>query len=258
MPKKPPATAKATLPDFELAELRGFDPAAFDTNPKRSTARFILVLAAVFNDLKGAFYVVERLRAAKPIADQTLASRGQLAGMAMQNARVICGILHELMEAIREHKSIVESSEFQEIVARLPGAQRDAWTRVKRVALEEDKTLPVTTDAGLLLFIRNKLGFHYDDKVLAKGYRDFFADASKPLHDAAIVSDGDRMETTRFYFADAAIEESLSSWTEVSAKQLPDRISNISRDVNMALKFIVMAYIKKVAKPSRYEPGATK
>jgi hypothetical protein len=92
------------------------------------------------------------------------------------------------------------------------------------------------------------------DKVLAKGYREFFADTSKPFHERAVVSDGDSMEATRFYFADAAMEQGMHSLTGLSAQSLHLRISDVSRNVNFALKFIVVAYIKKIATLSRYNP----
>jgi hypothetical protein len=81
MTKTPPPA----LPDFELAELRGFDPKAL--NPNLPMSCFILLLAAVFNDLKGALYVVARLRDARRVADRNLAWRGQLVGMQIQNTR---------------------------------------------------------------------------------------------------------------------------------------------------------------------------
>jgi hypothetical protein len=197
------------LPDFELAELRGFDPKALD--PNQPMGRFILLLAAIFNDLKGALYVVERLRAAAPLAKPNLAWLGQVVGMQIQNKRIVGGILHELMNAIEGNKGVVGSSEFVALVAGLKGPPRAAWTRVKRIALAEDRTPNQSEAASQILHkIRNKVAFHYDTKIIAQGYQAFFADQTQQYRDKAILSDGDRMESTRFYFADGAMEASLN------------------------------------------------
>lgn len=242
-----------TLQDFDLAPLDGFDPAALDTS--LPIGCFILLLAAVFNDLKAAWYIVERLRYAGPIADRHLVCRGQVAGMGIQTSRLIAGILHELMQQIAKHGDVVDSSEFRTLVARLPRPQRAAWNQVQQVARQQDGTLNVTSaDAKLLLLIRNNFAFHYGAKAFAEGYRRFFADSTQAFGDRALLSDGESMEATRFYFADAAMEEGLRSLTRLSYKDLQRKLSVMSAKVNIALKFIVTRYIGDVAKVSRYSP----
>ena len=218
-------------------------------------ARFILILAAVFNDLKGAWYVVERLRDAQPMVDKSHAWRGQHTGMGLQNVRLIAGILHELMNVIDKHREVVDSSDFQHIVALLPAGLRTAWRRVRRIALKEDRQPNATSaDSQLLLRIRNNVAFHYDPTATAKSYAAFFARPTLPFRDKAVLSDGDSMEASRFYFADAMMEEGLRFATGLSNVDLQRKLSAISRDVNFALKFIVVRYITENAKLSRYAP----
>ena len=169
-------STKPTLPDFDLARLRGFDPAVLQTD----LGNFILLLAAVFNDLKGVAYVVERLRDAAPIANQDLAWRGQVSGMWTQTTRVMAGILYELMVVIKEHEEIVDSPEFRKLVAGLPSQWRSAWNRVQRIARSQDRVPNVTgADSQLLVRLRNTVGFHYSAKVVAKGYREHFSNRTK-------------------------------------------------------------------------------
>jgi|HubBroStandDraft_1064217.scaffolds.fasta_scaffold37267_2 hypothetical protein len=247
---KPTAPSPA-LPDFDLAEARGFDPSALDT--RLPLVRFILVLAGAFNDMKGVIYAAARLQEVAPIAREKVSWTGQLAGMQIQTIRLLAGILHELMNMIDKEGAVVDSSEFNAIVARLPAPQRRAWTQVARIARREDGA-PTAASSGshLLCLIRNNLAFHYGTKVIAKGYGEFFADPTLKFRDKAVVSDGRNMEETRFYFADAAMEQGLKSLTGLSLHDLQGRLNSVGEAMNLALKHIVMAYIAKVATPSRY------
>ena len=53
----------------------------------------------------------------------------------------------------------------------------------------------------MLFFLRNKIGYHYDAKELARGYKAAFGQSKPPY-----LSRGSSMKSTRFYFADAAAE----------------------------------------------------
>jgi hypothetical protein len=244
-------TTPTTLPDFDLAPLQGFDPAALDTT--QPLPRFILVLATVFNDLKSAWYLVERVRDAGAVAAGKLAWRGQVAGMRGHLTRTIAGILHELMVYLDKHQDVLALPEFAQLLGKLDRPARAAWDEVAKVAASSYAgQTPVTSDAKLLLFIRNNLGFHYGGKRLAQGFREFFQDTSIELHERAVVSLGDSMEETRFYFADAAVEEGLTVATGLSTKDLDKRLSDIAANVNHALRFLVGTYISTSATLTPY------
>jgi hypothetical protein len=192
--------------------------------------------------------VIERLRDGFSKAGTRLDWRGQLSGMVGQTARILAGILRELMDAIREHYDLVDSAEFARLLGRLPVASRTAWHRVRMTALGG---VAPGSDADLLLLvkIRGALAFHYSEKALVKGYERFFVtERAEENHDRAVVSDGDRMEATRFYFADAAIEAGLHELTELNADQLQRRLTVLAQHTNNALKHIVIAYLSTKAK----------
>jgi len=62
------------------------------------------------------------------------------------------------------------------------------------------------------------------------------------------------MEESRFYFADAAVEEALTVATGMTSTDLEKRLSAIASNVNHALRFIVSTYIGEVAKIAPYLP----
>ena len=109
-------------------------------------------------------------------------------------------------------------------------------------------------DLQLLLRIRNDLAFHYSPKVLPRAYQATFADPTQRYRDRAVLSDGESMEATRFYFADAAMEEGLRVATGLDMATLQRTLSGITDHVNKALKFIVTRYIRESARLSPYSP----
>ena len=102
----------------------------------------------------------------------------------------------------------------------------------------------------MLLLVRNNVAFHYSAKILARGYREHFADASRPHSNRALFSDGRAMEDTRFFFADAAAEQGLASPIVTADEGLTktetvlQRTAELAAQVNLALKPIVMACIR--------------
>jgi hypothetical protein len=149
---------------------------------------------------------------------------------------------------------VVESAEFKGLIGRLKGPPLTAWKRVEHIATGSSGH-GSDPDSMLLLLVRNNLAFHYGAKVLARGYASYFADRAQRFHEHAVVSDGENMEQTRFYFADAAIEQALCAATKIATlDELQKRRSSIAEDVDFALKFLVMAHIREVAKLAPYTP----
>jgi len=247
-----PKPKSSHIPDFDLGELQGFDPKALDLTD--DVARFILVLAVVFNDMKGGWYAVARLQLAASLATGSLEAQGQVAGFVNQTMRIMFGVLCELTVLIRAHSGVIDSPEFQSLLTGLPKHSREAWDKVRRNAQDKDDETRGKTDEELILVkIRGGLAFHYSENLIQQSYVKFFAKSTELYHDKAMVSDGGTMEATRFYFADAAMEEGLRSQSSRSIAELSAFISELGKQVNLALKLIVMAYIKKIATLAPYK-----
>src|SRR5437016_7670193 len=91
-------------PDFDLAELEGFDSRVL-LNGENSADAFVVALAVAFNDLKDENWFRQRLEECKPKEPKIEPESGQWWGMAIHFTRHVAGILHELMEAIRAARS---------------------------------------------------------------------------------------------------------------------------------------------------------
>ena len=91
--------------------------------------------------------------------------------------------------------------------------------------------------------IRHNLAAHYyQPKVLFRGYQNFFFERQKDsFNESAIASFGDRVEETRFYFADAAAQMAQMKLdpSEERIKELRTAVLAMFR----ALRFVIEAYM---------------
>jgi hypothetical protein len=253
----------SAFPRFTLAAMRGIDPKAINT--ETPLGRLILVLAVAFNDLKGIMLFHGLLRGeARLQAGESLSSSSQYAGLVQQIARFMAGMVHELMVELKEDQTAaIESPEFQRIIQNLTYQARGSWQALLQVARGEEKTDTPASDAtqepadlsyaDMLVRIRNSVAFHYSAKALARGYREHFADASRPHSTRAVFSDGRSMEDTRFFFADAAAIQAVGSVTGLTSQTVLNRTAQLAGTINLALKPIVTAYVRSFS-PRPY-PG---
>ena len=251
------------LPDFNLAPLLGADPRkVLPLDEKAELGRFMLGLAAAFNDLKGGAYLAEQMLKRHSLLDSSndLRVRGQFTGMQDQVFRLITAIIHELLKLIASHKDIVKGALFDRYVSRIDRESRAAWKRVVEVALGEDKK-ENRGDAlsQMLVKIRNKLAFHYDVKVLAKGYeKHFFGSDRNVTNERAVVSDGNNFIETRFYYVDAAYVSAIESAFGVSRDTFLKQLDSFAREVNRSLKTLIVEYLRSCDSGiCRYQPESS-
>ena len=234
------------FPHFRLASMEGVDPAAIDaTSP---LGRLILVLAVAFNDLKGIIVFSRFLRGeARLETGEMLSSRGQYIGLAMQMARFMAGVVHELMVELKEELKTIESEAFRKILEALTPQASKSWQAMLAVARGDNPSSKADSYSHMLLLVRNSVAFHYSGKALGRGYREHFDDTSRPHSTRAVFSDGTSMEDTRFFFADAATEQTLASVTGLTRELVLHRTAELAGTINLALKPIVVAYLRSAA-----------
>jgi len=187
----------------ELADPEIFTPEVFvgDERFPQSVCDFMLALALVFNDFKDLFASQEMMQGIAPGDGPPTAARGMFGGLHVHWVRLLAGVIHELTELIAKNKTVIDSAAFRKILKRLPRTAREMWASVVASATSSG---PRGDRFGrLVYYTRMKVGFHYDTKEIARGYRNRFLPASS---DPPYISRGKNMAATRFYFADAAAE----------------------------------------------------
>jgi hypothetical protein len=97
-------------------------------------------------------------------------------------------------------------------------------------------------------------------KALTKAYRAFFIDAPPgEYNQRAAFSVGDSMEGTRFYFSDASIRQGFDTLLRIDHAEFDRRITKLANDVNFALRFLIVSYLRKrCGKVLAYAPAPKK
>jgi len=194
-------------------ELKWINPNKLITqNRYDETEGFFLGLGVVFNDLKGLIFLEKILMEMyeKPKEGKATCHNGDYCGILVQIKKLIAGTINEFFIFLKNSTDIFEGSEFKQILARLPKEDISFWKAM--IAASQDNLLSITDFLKSIIKIRNNLAFHYyqSGKALRQGYLSrFFAKWKNETNEFAYYSMGNNIETTRFYFSDAAVEESL-------------------------------------------------
>jgi hypothetical protein len=205
------------------------------------------------DDVKGAVLIHERIVEASKkvdIATHGLAQFGQISGVIHQSTRLLAGIIRELLEVVGAYKALIASQAFKGLTKGWPRDAAKAWQVVVATAGDGKARQGADDDLALLVKVRASFGFHYGPKSLAKGFRAFFLDSPPgDYNHAAAFSEGENMEGTRFYFADASVEKGFETLLGIERTVFERRLFELAKHVSIALNSIVIAYLKKHCGP---------
>jgi hypothetical protein len=239
-----PTAAAQGCPDFELAPLVAYDPKLLCANSEHASAdAFVLALALAFNDMKGIQWLIIQLDKCTPETVQVSAENGQWHGMRIQTTRLTLLVLHELLKAIRtaQDNGICDDPCFTTTMGRLDPRYVADWRELLELANET----PGDSDIRRYIEqVRHNFSAHYyQPKALAGGYRTFFLDRPvDQFNEHAFASFGRRVEATRFYFADAAVQMGQKLLDPSDALVAETRIWVLR--MFQALRFLIEGYLR--------------
>ena len=174
---------------------------------------FFVGLGVIFNDLKGLILFEKILldHYEKPENDEISSHAGSYGGVLVQTQKLFAGTINEFFIFLKKSAEVFEDQEFKEVFEKLAKSDQSLWRDI--IAVANGEMLDATDFLKTLVKIRSNVAFHYDHskKILRNAYVSrFFGETHDNKTDHAYFSIGNTIETTRFYFADAAVEESLS------------------------------------------------
>jgi hypothetical protein len=224
-----------------LVALESFDARAFqpDESTPRSVCAFVLTLAAIHNDFKD-IVISERIleKDPPPQPEAETPSWGEHNGIRAHLLRLMGGLFHELLQVVQANEEILPHPSLARAVKHMSAPEREAWDAIVAVALEHETTEPLSK---ALLFIRNKVAFHYDCKEILKGYELRFGAGGRPY-----LSRGDMLLSSRFYFADAAAQTYFFKCAEdATVRRQFGAESPLMQQVNLALHEIVLQFVQQ-------------
>ncbi|HEU4501767.1 MAG TPA: hypothetical protein VFR82_08960 [Nitrospira sp.] len=237
----------------ELADLETFDPDAFvgDDAVPQSVCNFVLSLALIFNDLRDLYYANFLVGGCKPTGSVLKNKQwGYYSGLYLHIVRLILSAIHELLNLIEKQRADMDHPIFADVLKALPKDKRKEWFDVVGIAL--GKSSADSRLEKLLLRIRNNVSFHYDAKALYGGFRHHFL-VHQP-EERAYVSRGNTVQSTRFYFADAAVDGLLNEISGTNGPDLAASFEKLIDGVYQPVMLIISGFIQKRGCAFRQEP----
>jgi hypothetical protein len=197
-----------------MGELKKIDPVKIVGDSPDDFEDFFLVLAVIYNDLKGLVQLNRDFNICHPMPeDQTLSSEiGEYNGATTQLYKILAGLINEFLIFLEGHEKVYQNPQFKLILLRLDKSVREQWADILDAAFKRTvKKGNKKTFGYKLMLIRNNVAFHYhqSDKVMRQSYKEFFSDQGKFGTDFAYYMDGGDMQRTRFFYADAAVQRYL-------------------------------------------------
>lgn len=228
-----------------LVEMESFDKEAFleEDSDKRKVCSFVLALAVIYNDLKDLQLYHQLLGRSKPDGEFTFRKDwGEYNGLSLHITKQSSSLVHELLGFIDHHKHIVEGRYFQDIFNKVNKRGRLAWGSLVNTS---DEKARCTKYDDIIFSIRNKVSFHYDAKEIMAGYEYHFLQ-SQYKDIPPLLSRGNQMESSRFYFADAAAGGYVDAKRERTSQQnFSEELNKLLDDINYALYNIVVTFIQQ-------------
>lgn len=178
-------------------------------NKEDKLENFFITLGLVFNDLKGLVLFSKLLEDhyEKPGVDEATIHAGNYNGTVVQINRLIASTIHEFFIFLDKNRAISDESEFKEILSKISKQDQDLWRGLFEAS--QGNLSSANNFLEAILKIRNNVGFHYYQagKLLRDGYKSLFSRKERERNKVAYYSIGETIETTRFFFSDAAAEE---------------------------------------------------
>ena len=202
-------------------------------------ANFFLILSMVFNDLKSFLFFEKLLEESyeQPDLENATVHLGEYAGLKVHVQKNLIGITSEFLLMLRKNSDLLNIPRLQLLVRELK------WDELIDSAKNPNSLY------GNIYQIRSTITMHYDHqrKALRKGFmRSFFGEGKDiKQHKNAYYRIGDKMENTRFFYADAAVEDYIKS---VLNMEDMGKVTKVIEDMTHTIYSLLKEYIKMCKK----------
>lgn len=226
--------------------LTGVDPLVIlDRNTKNNIDKFFLPLSLIYNDLKGLLLLDKTFREVYSEPNRNFANvhLGEFSGVRVQILRLVTGLVSEFFNYLIKNEKFINDPIFKHFEKRINKKIRNKWYKLLEIAFE-DKS-PKSDFLRKILTIRGNSIYHYSSKELPKAYINNFFNPEKNIgNEKAYFSIGESMETSRFYYADAAAERYLKENLQIELNENHHtKLLKTVKDMNEVLLSILTYYL---------------
>ncbi|HNX69022.1 MAG TPA: hypothetical protein PKI45_06010 [Candidatus Omnitrophota bacterium] len=226
-----------------LQDPENFDPHAFiaGEHASQELCDFMLSATLFFNDLKDVILVHGLLREKSPKEKSGRTKEwGAFCGMEIHAIRQTMSLVHEFLEVIKANERIFKTEFYKKIYMQMTRKSRECWDAVLEVALKgKETTGPLVK---LLHRVRNHASFHFEPRALGRGYKEMFFSGGR-VKQKAVISRGNTMGSSRFYFADAAAQQCVVREQKQDPTDMINEFSQFLENINQSVFELVDKFI---------------
>jgi hypothetical protein len=228
---------------YELAELLTFDPNVFVSNEAASQelCDFMLTLAVLCNELKDLATIKKEIiesSPVKPSATSITPQRGNVGGYLAFILRLYILTVHEMSKLFRSNIKLIESGQLDVYLEKLDKNQRGTWGQSVAMLVGNSKSSKFNK---VLEVVRHKTAGHFEAKEISAGYAFYFT-SNKDME--PYISLGTGISTTRFHFADAAMEGYLlKKHKDLSAEYIEREMDELIKHLYNSAWLLVARFI---------------
>lgn len=210
------------------------DPKAIlEETGDKNLENFFLTLAIVYNDFKGLVFFETNLinNFKKPDPQVPTAHLGEYGGLLVQLHKLFVGSIREFLKFIKSNSDVLKTESFKKILQGTSPDTQKHWRSLVDSAF--GNKLTESDLSAVMEKIRHSVAFHYWDagKNLRSGFVSRFLTPERNfLNDAAYCSVEDKIDSTRFYYADAAEEQYIFSLSHNISENGQKNILSINED----------------------------
>ncbi|MEK7644926.1 MAG: hypothetical protein AAB391_01185 [Patescibacteria group bacterium] len=223
-----------------------------DKDNQTELDNFFLMLGVIFNDLKGLLFFSNLLKNTyRPLSKEesvgqtTSAHLGEFSGLNLQISRLIIGLISEFILFLRENEKVLNHPRFKLFEKQLDKKMKKPWSEILTITFSKD-----TSSQDFLskvARVRGNIVFHYSKsrkEIPASFLKKFNEEKKTSANQKAYYSIGSRMEDTRFYYCDAAVQEYLKEHLTIDPGQSHfSDIVAIVENMNQAIAGLLHQYI---------------
>ncbi len=230
--------------------LKSIPPEHFFNGSEDELDNFFLVLSLIYNDIKGIVLFNQLINDnyEKPEVGVNDVHTGEHGGIHTQIYRLSVGYINEFLIFLKKNEKIINSTAFKKMEVKLPSAVRKEWSIILKTAFNPDKK----SDSFLskIARVRSNVVSHYDEsrKELRSAFSKFFSTKPKTFaNENAYYSIGGTMESTRFYYSDAAVQEYIAEQLKVhdSAENYLLQAIKLMGKMNQVITSLMAIYLSK-------------
>ena len=163
---------------------------------------------------------------------------GEYEGVKLHILRLLMAFTNELFILIDDNKNVLDDRIFDEIKRKMNRKSRESLQLLIEATFNYKG---IKRKSNPLYMIRNKLIFHYDKKEIFSGYKAGFIETDNSQ--MACISIGNKLEESRFYYSDLAIQKYIEKRTGKKIDPFIKELKLHLVNVNLALFYLCRNFI---------------